>query len=1317
MPERKGFMHTIASGIVKSRRFIFTVFAALMVFSVFSIGWIRVEDDIAVYLPETAEAKRGLTIMEREFTTFASARVMVNGVEEPEAQMIADHIASLDGVYMVSYDGASRDSYRDGSALYNITFKGTGTDQISKDAMEEIREYLGDRDAAVYSASFDTLNAVLVEEMAGVLVIVVIVVLAVLLFTSSTYGEVLVLVATFLAAAITNMGTNFLLGTISLISNAVTLVMQLALSVDYAIIFCNRYKEEHTVLPVEEAAVSALAKSIPEISASSLTTIAGLAAMTFMQFRLGADMGIVLIKSIVFSLLTVFLFMPAMLVFCGRLMDKTAHRNFVPKVSFLGKFAHATRYIIPPIFAALVILGFVGYGRSHYGYSMDIIEKAHQNEMDIAQKRIEEQFGKNNMIAVLVPAGDYEKERSFAEELSCCYEVNSVMGLAGVEVMDGRRLTDYVDYRQVMELADVDETAAKAIVAYAAAGREDFREAAEDLEDYSVPLIDLFMALYDVAEKGDYELQPEQLSRIRDLYDQLSLAKKQLQSDKHSCIVLYVDLPLQSEETFAFLDRIHSIADQYYDEVVLTGDAVSAKDFARTFESDNRIVSTLSIVLVMLILLLTFRSVGMPILLILVIQGSIWLNFAIPAAAGDYVFFMCFLIVGAIQMGANIDYAIVISSRYTELRQQDISPAEAITDALNLAFPTVITSGSMMVAAGLMIGARVSQCVIAGMGKYVGTGTAISLVLVNFALPQILLFGDGFAKATTIRISGKRPGSDAAKIIRRAVGIALAGTVVFTAAVIPLGLRRSEAALCEAEEQTDYLLERTRALRTIADELTAEKRKLDSTKMGFAEHLLTEEIGSKQLEEGRELYKAGVAELEEYKALLESGEEEYRRGVEQYEDGLARYYAGQRALEAGQKEYDEGVKAYEAGTEELAKGQIEYDLGSAGIEAAKILLREGELLYKAGEAELVMAEAEYAAAQETANAVELLYGSVVPLYNTYKELESRLAAMEASEDADPLELARLRMEAGAAWLAYESAQFGLSVSQIIADREDAAARLAAAEARVTEVEEKLAKAQTQLDEGYAGLAEAEEQLAAGKAELEAGQARLDEAEAQLRAAEAELEDGKAELIAGEAELAAAKAKLDAARKELDEGAEEIREGEEELADAGKELEAGMETLNQNRKNLQDDMSALDELNDNEEKLESGMSILRGVRAIDSIAGYSATEAEVCAAAESYFEDQLQSICREGRLMKFVSVLLLASALAALAGLVLWVLKKYRAAALFAIPGTLGGLAGTVLWWMGCRKFGMLIFWAALLLTAFSVAAAEILIRLGKRMTK
>ena len=359
--------------------------------------------------------------------------------------------------------------------------------------MERVEDELSGYDMYVSATFGDTASKTLAQEIGVIVIIVAIVVVSVLILTSQTYAEVPVLLITFIAAALLNMGTNFLLGTISFVSNSVTIVLQLALSVDYAIIFCNRYKEEHEKLPIREAVIVALSKAVPEICGSSLTTIGGLVAMLFMEFRLGFDLGVCLIKSIFFSLFAVFFLMPGLLMLFGPLIDKTGHRSFVPKIPFVGKLAYATRHVIPVLFVVLAVIGWRLSSDCPYAYGYGLISAPKLNETQIAENMIDDNFSTKNLMALVVPAGDYDKERAILDELEQYDEVDSTLGLSNVEAMGGYMLTDRLTPRQFSELTDLDYEVAEFLYGAYAANHENYGKIVGGLSTYSVPLIDMFL--------------------------------------------------------------------------------------------------------------------------------------------------------------------------------------------------------------------------------------------------------------------------------------------------------------------------------------------------------------------------------------------------------------------------------------------------------------------------------------------------------------------------------------------------------------------------------------------------------------------------------------------------------------------------------------------------------------------------------------------------------------------------------------------------------------------------------------------------------
>ena len=753
----ESFMVKLATFIVDKRNLIFLITIILLIFSMFSRSWVEVENDLTFYLPEDSETKKALNVMDGEFTTYGTAEVMVANISYADAETMCDDLKDIKGVQSISFDDTS-DHYNNASALFSITFDYDETDDACLESLDKVKAYLDGQDVYVKTDLGNTQAETIEHEINVIMVYVAIVIVAVLLFTSETYGEVPVLILTFGIGLIINQGTNYLLGKISFVSNSVTSILQLGLSIDYAIIFCNRFKDEHKRLPIRESVILALSKAIPEIGASSLTTVGGLVAMLFMQFKLGPDMAICLIKSIAFALLSAFLVMPGLLMLFGPLIDKTAHKSFVPKIPFVGAYDYATRHIVPIIFVVVLFFAFRLSNDCPYAYGYSVLTTPKLNETQIAENMIEDNFSGSNMMALVVPKGDYEKEAQLLKELESYDEVDYTMGLANVDALDGYKLADKLTPRQFAELAGLDYEAAQVVYAAYAAENESYGELVGNIATYKVPLIDMFLYVCDKVDAGVVSLSDEQTDMLHEAQVQMQSAKNQLQGENYSRMLIYLTLPVSGDETYHFTDKILEIARSYYpdEDVYLAGDSTNEYDFEKSFAVDNAVVSIVSVLIVLVVLLFTFNSAGMPLLLILVIEGSIWINFSFPTISGKYLFFLGYLIVSSIQMGANIDYAIVIGSRYQELKLKTgaMSRREAIIDTLNFAFPTIITSGSILAICGFLIGNLTSEPVIAGIGESLGRGTVISIFLVMFVLPQILLVGTKFIEVTSFSMPG-----------------------------------------------------------------------------------------------------------------------------------------------------------------------------------------------------------------------------------------------------------------------------------------------------------------------------------------------------------------------------------------------------------------------------------------------------------------------------------------------------------------------------------------------------------------------------------
>lgn len=759
---------TVATFIVNKRKAIEILFVLAIIYSVLCINKVQVNQDITSYLPADSETRQGLSIMDEQFMTYGSAKVMLANVTFNQADSLVDSLENVDGVKEVAFDDSS-DHFKGTNALFDITFSGTSDEQVSKDALNSVKDILADYDVYVSTevGSEESSAESLAKDMNIILVLAVVVIVAVLLLSTKAYLQIPVLLITFGVAAILNMGTNYWFGTISSITNSIAVVLQLALAIDYAIILCDRFMEEHETLDAEEAVKVALSKAIPEISSSSLTTISGMVAMMFMQFRLGYDMGIILVKAIILSLISVFFLMPGVLLIFAKGIDKTHHKCYVPKITIVGKFANKTKYIIPPLFIICLVFAFMKSNNCQYIYDTSSIVSAKKSESKIAQETIEETFGASNQLVVMVPKGDYESEHKVVKKLQNLDYVTSALALSNVSINDEYVLTDKLSPRQFSELVGIDREVVEVLYMAYAYNQEQYGPVVTGIDDYDVPIIDMFLFLYDQYKEGYVTLDSNLDEKLTTLYDTLHDAQLQLQGSDYSRLVLNISLPVEGQETYDALEEIRGIAAQYYskDSVILVGNSTSDHDLESSFASDNIIISVLTALFVMIILFFTFQSAGFPVLLVLTIQGSIWINFAVPSIEGQTVFFIAYLIVSAIQMGATIDYAIVISNRYLQLKQQ-MPLKEAITETLNQSFPTIFTSGSILTCAGFLIGEIASDATVASIGVALGRGTLISIILVLFVLPQILLMGDIIIEKTALTMNITRPQREVAGRVR-----------------------------------------------------------------------------------------------------------------------------------------------------------------------------------------------------------------------------------------------------------------------------------------------------------------------------------------------------------------------------------------------------------------------------------------------------------------------------------------------------------------------------------------------------------------------
>lgn len=663
--------------VIQYRYFIMVVFAIAAIVCAFCRQFIQVNYDMTDYLPVSSPSSVSLDVMNAEFdSAIPNARVMVKAADRKEALAIKKKLESIDGIESVSWidDVVSMDMpfsmypqetrekyYKDGYALYNVTVE----ENKRTEAVNAMYKVVGD-DGALTGSAVSTAVATesTVTEIRKIASISVLFLLVILMLTTTSWLEPLVVMAGLGIAIIINAGSNIIFGEISFVTNAAGNILQLAVSLDYSVFLIHRFDEcRHKTDSPEEAMKNALTLSTSSILSSGLTTVIGFLALVIMKFRIGPDLGLALAKGICISLLTVFLFMPGLILLTYQWMDKTAHRSFLPSFRGLGKGIRKTMRPLGLIFILIMIPSYMVSNHNSYYYGSSHIFGA-DTRIGEDKVRIENVFGKNDNYVLMVPRGDDEKEKDLITELQAMDEVKSITALRG---MLGNSLP---------------------------AG-----------------------------------MVPDTLLQ-------------KLQSDKYDRMVLNVTVDYEGSETFGLVKKIRKLAKEYYgSDCYLAGEGVSTYDLMETTTADMVKVNLIAIGAVFLILVLTMRSLLLPIVLVMTIETAIWINLSIPYLTDSPVFYIAYLIISSIQLGATVDYAILLTERYKENRRK-LDRSESIVETIHNVTASILTSGITMTVVGFLLGIISSHQLLSQLGYFLGRGTLCSMFAVLFVLPGFLYATD-----------------------------------------------------------------------------------------------------------------------------------------------------------------------------------------------------------------------------------------------------------------------------------------------------------------------------------------------------------------------------------------------------------------------------------------------------------------------------------------------------------------------------------------------------------------------------------------------
>ena len=670
-------MEKFYSKIIKYRKGIMVFFVVACIVCGFLQNFVSVNYNMNDYLPEHTASTVALNKMQKEFEgDIPNARVMIQDVTIPEALEYKEKISAVDGVEEITWlddvvdttiptmmqdQEAVENYYKDNAALYSITIE----KEKRVEAVSGIRKIIGDENAMTGSAVSTAISTVnTVSEISKITVIAIIFVLAVLLLTTTSWFEPVVVLVGLGVAITINRGTNLLFGEISFVTNAAGSILQLAVSLDYSVFLIHRFTEcRKDCKNVKQAMIEALCKSTGSILSSGLTTVIGFLALILMQFQIGPDLGIVLAKGVAISLITVFTFMPALILATYRWIDKTEHKPLMPSFVGLGKVIRKISIVTVSIFGIIVIPAYLASNANSYHYGSSFIF-GEGTEYGRDKDGIENVFGKCDTYVLLVPKGDTATETALSKKLGKLPEVTDVISyvdLAGAEIP-----SSYLD-KESLEL---------------------------------------------------------------------------LESEHYSRMVLSVDTDYEGTKTFELIETIRTTAEKYYgNKYHLAGEGVSTYDLMKTVTADMTKVNLLAILAVFLVLALTMKSLLVPFVLVVNIEAAIWINLAVPYFSGKEIFYIAYLIISTIQLGATVDYAILLTERYKENRLF-YPKKEAVVQTISDVTVSILTSGSTLIAVGFLLGYISTNGLLAQLGILIGRGALISLMIVLFVLPGVLMMLD-----------------------------------------------------------------------------------------------------------------------------------------------------------------------------------------------------------------------------------------------------------------------------------------------------------------------------------------------------------------------------------------------------------------------------------------------------------------------------------------------------------------------------------------------------------------------------------------------
>ena len=682
-------MHKVAKAICKHRKLILIIALILLIPSIIGMKATRINYDILVYLPEDIETIKGENILSEDFDMGGFSVVLLEDMSTKDIVKLEEKIRKIDNVEKVVSiadvlgsnipvemlpDDIKDKAYKDNETLMLVTFK----EQISSDAtmnsVEELRKITDEhcKISGMTATVLDTRN-LSDSEVVIYVIIAVILCLIVLELALDSYVAPVLLLLNIGIAILYNMGTNIFMGQISYITKAISAVLQLGVTMDFAIFLYHSYmQEKETIKDNNEAMANAISKTFVSVIGSSLTTIAGFLALCSMNLTLGKDIGIVMAKGVLLGVISVVTVLPAMILELNNLIEKTKHKEILPKFTKVKNFVMKHYKVIVVAFLIILPVAFYGYQNTKIYYNLD---KSLPTTLDsvVANTELKDKFNMTSMELLLV-------NKDMPD-----YEVNKM--IEEIEKVEGIEWT--LDYSKIGSMG--------------------------------VP-------------KGAL---PEDIVSI-------------FQSDKYQMILINSKYEMATDELNAQVETINQIIKKYDGNAILAGEGPLMKDLVEISNHDFNSVNTVSIAIIFVIMIVVLKSISLPVILIAVIEFAIFINMGIPYYTNTVLPFIASIVIGTIQLGATIDYAILITTKYITARKEGKDKKEAVGEALGTSIGSIVVSGLCFFGATFGVGAYSKIEMIGSLCTLMSRGAIVSMVCVIAVLPSFLMIFDKLICKTTI---------------------------------------------------------------------------------------------------------------------------------------------------------------------------------------------------------------------------------------------------------------------------------------------------------------------------------------------------------------------------------------------------------------------------------------------------------------------------------------------------------------------------------------------------------------------------------------